>query len=181
MSDAPGQQNPSEEAAEEQLAVDPEKLERVLDDMRAEQNILGGAFAGLSAAAIGGALWAAIQILTGYEVGFVAIAVGLMAGFAVRIGGKGIDRSFGFLGAACGLLGCALGKILGVIGHLSRSSEATFMEILTQLDAEILRGILVDSADLFDVLFYGIAAYEGFRFAFRQVTQQEVLERAEML
>ena len=44
---------------------------------------------GLLASLAGGALWDAVVKITGYEIGLIAILVGLMVGVAVRKGSKG--------------------------------------------------------------------------------------------
>lgn len=44
---------------------------------------------GLMAALAGGALWYAVRATTGYEVGLIAVVVGLMVGGAVRAGTRG--------------------------------------------------------------------------------------------
>jgi hypothetical protein len=44
---------------------------------------------GLVAALLGGALWYAVRATTGYEVGLIAVVVGLMVGGAVRAGTRG--------------------------------------------------------------------------------------------
>jgi hypothetical protein len=62
------------------------------------RGFLRAALAGFGAAAAGSALYYGVRALTGYEIGFVAIIVGLMVGVAVRWGtrGKG-GRSYQFL------------------------------------------------------------------------------------
>lgn len=49
--------------------------------------VRAGAF-GFGAALLGGALWYAVRAATGYEVGLIAIVVGLMVGGAVRAGSR---------------------------------------------------------------------------------------------
>jgi hypothetical protein len=44
---------------------------------------------GIAAAVLGALLWFGVRRITGYEIGLIAIVVGLMVGFAVRIGAKG--------------------------------------------------------------------------------------------
>ena len=44
---------------------------------------------GVLAAAIGGALWYAIRAASGYELGLVAVGVGILVGIAVRTGAHG--------------------------------------------------------------------------------------------
>lgn len=43
---------------------------------------------GMLAAILGGGLWAATTIITGYELGIVAIFVGLIVGYGIRLGGR---------------------------------------------------------------------------------------------
>ena len=44
---------------------------------------------GLGAAMLGGGLWALIVIMTGYELGLIAILLGLMVGHSVKLGARG--------------------------------------------------------------------------------------------
>jgi len=45
--------------------------------------------AGMAAAGIGAAIWYAVAALTGYEFGLIAVAVGVLVGYAVRWGSRG--------------------------------------------------------------------------------------------
>jgi hypothetical protein len=61
---------------------------------RLEQHVTGGSFAnalllGLGAAILGAGIYFAIELLTGYESGLVAIVVGLLVGTAVRKASRG--------------------------------------------------------------------------------------------
>jgi hypothetical protein len=53
------------------------------------RRLLRAAGLGFVAAIAGSILWYAVAAITGYEVGFVAIAVGLLVGLAVKRGGEG--------------------------------------------------------------------------------------------
>ena len=72
--------------------------------------IQGAVLAGLIAAGLGAYLWAVITIATGYQIGFMAIGVGVLVGSAVRGFGKGIEPVFGVIGTTLALLGCAAGS-----------------------------------------------------------------------
>ena len=54
------------------------------------RSLLKASGLGLVAAIIGGAIWFGVRRLTGYEIGLIAIVVGLMVGLAVRAGAKGM-------------------------------------------------------------------------------------------
>lgn len=71
-------------------------------------------------AAIGAGIWGAITHFTGYEIGYVAWAVGgLAGGGAVMLGGQG--KTLGVLVAAIALLGMLGGK--AVATHLSLKGD----------------------------------------------------------
>ena len=80
------------------------------EQLRGEQNLLIALLAGIAAAVVGTIVWAAITVTTGYQIGYMAIAVGFIVGYAVRLG-NGIDKIFGVLGAALALGGCVLGNL----------------------------------------------------------------------
>ena len=54
----------------------------------ARRLLIAGAL-GSVAAAVGGLIWFGVRRVTGYEIGLIAIAVGLIVGVAVRLGAKG--------------------------------------------------------------------------------------------
>ncbi|MEN6624851.1 MAG: hypothetical protein ABFD69_01340 [Candidatus Sumerlaeia bacterium] len=57
-----------------------------------------GVVFGVGAAILGGGLWALTAIITGYELGLVAIVVGLIVGYGIRLGGRNMGgRAFQFL------------------------------------------------------------------------------------
>jgi hypothetical protein len=60
---------------------------------------------------IGGALWAAIAIMTEYEIGFVAWAIGGLAGYSVFYLAKGyITQAHQVIAVMASLIGIVLGK-----------------------------------------------------------------------
>lgn len=61
-------------------------IEQVFEAETAEPNLAGGLGLGLLMAAVSGLLWYGIVVLTKYEVGYAAVAVGLLVAFGVRRG-----------------------------------------------------------------------------------------------
>ena len=121
---------------------------------------------------IGAALWAGVTIATGYQIGFMAIGVGLLVGYAVRIGGKGIDRTFGYIGAALALLGCMAGNAITVNYFISEVMNAE--GIPGDISLGMVVSAMIDTFGFMDVIFYGIAVYEGYHFSFRRMTDEDV-------
>ena len=131
---------------------------------------IGGSLAMLTSAVI----WAIITVAAKYQIGYMAIGVGLLVGFTVRFFGAGIDKKFGYLGAALSLLGCLLGNLFSQVGFIAQAQSLGYYETLSYLNFGIIVDIMVESFSPMDMLFYGFAIYEGYRFSFRRVTAKDI-------
>lgn len=167
---------PRESAQEGDFQIDDLKLQMLRDRLRSEQNLGAGVGAGAVAALLGAVLWAVLTVVTGYQIGWMAVGIGFLVGFAVRYFGKGLDTSFAVFGAVLSLAGCVLGKVLSVYGFASKELGIPLTEVLGRIEPGVLFQILVDTFSPIDLLFYGIAVYEGWKLSRRQLTQEE-LER----
>ena len=141
--------------------------------LRGEQNLSVALLAGIVAAVIGGIAWAIVTVTTEYQIGYMAIAVGFVVGFAVRLG-KGVDKTFGILGAVLALLGCVLGNVFSLIGFISKEQHMGIGAVLSGLDYSKLPQMMSATFSAMDLLFYGIAVYEGYRFSFRRLTPEDL-------
>ena len=72
--------------------------------------------AGLVAALLGGLIWAAIVLVTDYEVGWVAWGIGALVGFAMAAVTRTRGRAIGLAAAALALVGLIAGKGFVVAG-----------------------------------------------------------------
>ncbi len=154
--------------------IAPAQLEYALQQLRSEQNLPMGVLVGLAASLVGAGLWAGITVVTGYQIGFMAIGVGLLVGLAVRVAGKGIDSVFGAFGALLAFLGCAVGNLLAVCGMVARQEGMAFLDVVSQLTPALAQEMMVATFSPMDLLFYGLAIYEGYKLSFRQVTPDEL-------
>ena len=76
-----------------------------------ESRIIQSLFAALLSAVIGGIIWAAVALLTGYEVSLLAWAIGGMAGYSVVFASKGhITLVHQAIAIIASLIGIVLGK-----------------------------------------------------------------------
>lgn len=141
-----------------------------------EQHYLKGTLGALAAALLGAVAWAVVTIATGYQIGYMALAIGLLVGFANRFFGKGIELKFGITGALLALVGCLLGNVLSIVGFAATQFGMGYFEALTQIDYSLLPVAMEETFSPVDLLFYGIAMYEGFKFSFRIDTSQETNE-----
>jgi len=163
----------AEEPAE-QPAISDMQAQRALETFRSEQNLVMGTLAGFIAAVAGASIWAGVTVMTEYQIGWMAIGIGLLIGFAVRFTGKGINPTYGVVSGALALLGCVLGNVLTITYYVAVNQEMAYMDILTQLNYPIIVEMLTATFEFIDVLFYGLAVYFGYKYAFRQISEEDL-------
>jgi hypothetical protein len=156
--------NQQHAASQTTISISPERYAL----LRGEQNLPLSLIAGIGAAIVGAIVWAAVTVMTGYQIGYMAIAVGFIVGFAVRLG-KGLDKTFGVAGAILALFGCVMGNVFSLIGFISKQEHLSLVETISRLDYSKLPQIMVQTFSVMDLVFYGIAVYEGYRFSFRRI------------
>jgi hypothetical protein len=135
-------------------------------DSTPEKKLLLGGLAGLAAAIVGAIVWAVLTVTTNYQIGWMAIGVGALVGFALRIGNGG--KTFGILGAFLALFGCILGNYFSLIAFASAKEHVGFFTMLNNADPAKVISAMWDDFVSVSILFYLIAVYEGYKFsAFR--------------
>ena len=163
---------------EPQYHVNEQLIQQRMDAYKEEQNlplgILGGAIGGL----LGAVIWAAVSYFTEYQIGWLAVGVGFLVGFGVRLLGKGIDRIYGILGGVIALVSVLLGNLLANFGFLAKALEMTYLETLLNFRYEKFFDFIAATFSPMDILFYAIAVYAGYRYAFRKIPQEKLLEGA---
>ncbi len=154
--------------------LDPAQVEYLRQRLESEQNLPLAIAGGLGASLAGACVWAGVTVVSGYQIGFMAIGVGFLVGFAVRSLGKGISSSFGILGAVLSLLGCALGNLLAITALVAQDQGVAFFDALSQLTPGLVQQLMVAFFSPMDVLFYAIAVYYGYKLAFRQLSEADL-------
>lgn len=132
-----------------------------------DANYILGLIGGGVAMLVGAALWGGITYFTQYQIGYMAIGVGFLVGFAFRFFGKGNSLIFGLSSAGLALIGCLLGNLLFYAGIIAREQGGSLIDILLFLVTNPFSVIELFTLafDFRDLLFYGIAAYVGFKSA----------------
>jgi len=154
--------------------LDPAMIEVAFQKFEAEQSMVGGFLAGAVAALVGAGVWALVTVLTGYQIGFMAIGVGFLVGLAVQFAGKGINKIFGVMGAALALVGCLLGNYFTIVHFVGQADGLGFFETLTRINPAAIPELMAITFSPMDLVFYGIAVYEGFKLSFRKITEEEL-------
>jgi hypothetical protein len=167
---------PGKETPEPRSSVDPVKISQLLTELRARQNFSLALVAGLTAAVIGAMAWALVTVATNYQIGWMAVGVGFLVGGTVRTLGRGIDKSFGYLGALLSVFGCLLGNLLSLCAVVAGQEGLSSLTVLAHIGGNpaLIPAALIATFHPMDLLFYGIAVYEGYRFSFRRITDAEI-------
>lgn len=130
-------------------------------------NIVKGALAGAVAATAGAAIWAIITFITNFQIGLMAIALGCIVGFAVKQFGNGTTKVFGIVSATEALIGCLGGNLLALCAAISKDQGIPFIDIIFRLTPDLATSLMVKTFDGMDLIFYGIAVYEAYKFSFQ--------------
>jgi hypothetical protein len=149
-----------------------------IENIKKEQNIGLGIIGGSIGGFIGAVLWASITYFAEYQIGWLAVGVGFLVGLGVRKLGKGVDKEFGVVGGIIALISVVLGNFLASIGFLATVFEVGYIEMLIAFNYAMTFELLKETFSVMDLLFYGIAIYEGYRFSFRKITKEQLLEGA---
>lgn len=167
------QQQKAEDQAQPGFQISEQEAERALEVFREEQNLVMGSMAGLVAAVSGAAVWAGVTVMTEYQIGWIAVGLGFLVGVAVRAMGKGIDQVFGVIGATLALFGCVLGNVFTIAWYVSAQTGASLLGVLMELDIELTIELIIETFQVMDIVFYGLALYFGYKYSFRQLTPDD--------
>ncbi len=143
----------------------------VTDRLRKHQDLYYAVIGGFLSMLISAIIWAIITVATKHQIGYMAIGVGFLVGLTVRFFGAGIDKIYGIIGALFALFGCLLGNLFSQIGFISIEQSIGIVDVVSLLKLELIPEIIAQSFQPVDLLFYGFALYEGYRFSFRPVTK----------
>lgn len=165
------------EALDRQVAM-ARVSEKALEKYRSEQNLPAAIGTGVLVGFIGALLWAAITVATGYQIGYMAIAIGAGVGISMRVFGKGMDQIFGISGAIIAIVSCLLGNFFSIVGYNANAEGVGYFEALGMIDVSLIIPAMTETFSGMDLFFYAIAGYEGYKFAFRAFTEKELAEEA---
>lgn len=154
--------------------IDQMKLQMMMQQIKDNQNLSLAVLGGAAAAVVGAVLWAAVTAVTSWQIGFMAIGIGFLVGFTIRKLGQGVDASFGVVGAIMSLAGCVLGNYLSVCAIIAQEENLGYLEVLSRVDLQLAIDLMVETFSPMDLVFYGLALYYGYKYSFRQMTEEEM-------
>jgi hypothetical protein len=151
--------------------VYPEVMRAAEAELVEPRALIPAAVAGLLAAIAGGIVWAFIVVKTNYEIGFAAVGIGVLAGFAVVFatrGRKGLPLQVTAVIASA--LGIVLGKYFSYVWEFRDAVREAFgdeaADEVSAFDTEMVRFFFEDADRIFsfyDLLWFGFAMYAAWR------------------
>lgn len=69
-----------------------------------------------------------------------------------------------------------MGNFLSIIGFVANAEDLGYLETFELFDYSQFIPILSETFSFMDLLFYGFAVYEGYKFAFRTFTEKDIYE-----
>ncbi|MDP9105295.1 MAG: hypothetical protein M3N49_05100 [Candidatus Eremiobacteraeota bacterium] len=142
-----------------------------------------GTLGAIAGALIGAIAWGAITAATHFQIGYMAIGVGFLAGYGMRTLGGGRDRADGIVAGIVAFVGCVLGNLLTVVidfaPHDALHRGIADLTLMVLLSPKLAWFLLTQSSNIMDLVFYALAVYAGYRTALKpHVAMTSVAEAA---
>lgn len=171
-------ENKENAQASPQFEVDEHVVQAKIQAMKDEQNMGSGLIGGVVGGLLGAMVWALVTYLTEYQIGWMAVGVGFLVGLGIRSMGRGIDRIFGAAGGIIALGSVILGNFLASLAFLGKVTGLPLHQVMFRFDYGMTFTLMKETFSVMDVLFYGLAVYAGYRYSFRRISKEELLEGA---
>lgn len=120
-----------------------------------------GLFVGLASSTIMAVVWGLIIYMSGYELGFLAIIMGLVVGISIASSTPNRGPAQGIAAIAFVLFGLILGKAIG--GCLLAMNDPDFAEIPKLILILVSPLAAVKMLGLYDVLWIGLAIFNAWK------------------
>lgn len=135
-----------------------------------EPNPMMGLFYAIILGIVAAIFWAIIVQITGYNLGIAAIAVGFIVSQGFVWAGKSNLALWGVVAAVIAALSIFLGKVLVMIIMVAEFYEVSFFEMVPLIDYSQLMAFIVETFELFDIVFYAIALQTAYKRSFNKTT-----------
>ncbi len=146
-------------------SLSPEDAQAIAAKLQVQENFLLGILAGVTATLIAAGIWAAITVATNFQIGWLAVGVGFIVGYVIRLAGNGQSKRFSYLGATLALIACVLGNVLIIIGDIANAYGLSIPEVANLISFATLQENMVNTFSPIDLLFYALAIGAGWKYS----------------
>ena len=140
--------------------------------MKQQQTLGLGIVGGLIAFVVGLGAWTGIMLLVSYKLDWMALSVGLLIGFSIRLLGKGVEPVYGIVGGILAFMSSIAGNILTACIIFAHGKSISFLSVLQQLNIQTALYFLKAVVGPFDIIFCIGAILLGYYFAFKPLKGQ---------
>jgi hypothetical protein len=140
--------------------------------MKKKQNLVMGIVGGVAGLILGVGVWTGTMVLISYKLDWMALGVGLLIGYSIRLLGKGVDRKFGIIGALLSCIGSISGNLLTACIIFAHGKSISLISVILQLKPSTVLYFLKAVIGPFDVIFCIGAVLIGYYFAFKPLKGQ---------
>lgn len=140
----------------------------------ARQGFVFGAGGGLLAGGLAAVLWAYVSVLSGWQIGYLAIGVGFCVAFGARVTGYGNTAAFQIMAAAIAVIACFVGNMLVEVGYYAQDQQVNWLISLAQFTPFELLDYTIGGTSPIDILFYALAAGAGFKYSLEEADGAEL-------
>jgi hypothetical protein len=164
----------SESGEPAKLQLDQTQLRMLMNRLAGEERLAAGIAAGSAAAVVGAVVWAVITVVTGWQIGYMAVGIGFLVGISIRTVGKGLRKVFGIAGGLIAGIGCAFGNLLSICGFIASQQDMSIFDVIAQLDLQLAFDLMTAGFSIMDLAFYAIAIWAGYQYSFRRITADDI-------
>lgn len=129
------------------------------------QQLVIGAGGGFLAGSVTAFVWAYLTVLTGWQIGYLAIGIGFCVAFGARITGQGGSMAFQIMSACLAMLACLVGNLLVEVGFYAQDQGFDWLVSLAQYTPYELLDYTLSDTQPIDLLFYALAAGAGYKYS----------------
>jgi hypothetical protein len=133
-----------------------------------DQRPLGAIIGGAAAIPVASITWALVISIYKLDINIIAIAVGFIVGYSVRIFGRGVTPFYGVIGAVFTIAGCISGRLLSILVLTSIYSKIPLTGQIMALNKDTAFYLLQSTFEMIDLIFYLIAIFVGYYSSFRK-------------
>jgi len=137
-----------------------------------KQNIPLGICAGVACGIICAITWAAITVSTGWQIGYLAWAIGGAIGLAMWVSGRGMESTYGTYAAIIALCAIVLGNLLVLPIYVAHTNDVGYLQAIDVLSFEDVKEYLIGGFNIIDLVFYSIAALAAYRLSYKELETQ---------
>jgi hypothetical protein len=156
----------------------PEDKERNYERARvllSEQNFQAAVISGSIATILAAGIYAAIIVVAGYSVSFMAIALGAIVGLTIQFLGRGIESKFVILASVLAVIGCILGNFFAGLILFARQFGESASEIAARVTLDSIIEFTAATFNPADLVYWLIAVAAASYFAKRPLSRADGL------